>query len=270
MARFELTVDDVRLVEKLKRESRLPTNVDCLRGFNLFQTIDEKGIPGQSVVLGPLKGGRRGRKPLAIPVTTNSDKLPSFKGDRLSHADVEEVDDHYELVRHGSKNTALRIFRTGLLMNQGGTAEDMARIAASGRKLRYHGAFPITADAGFVVGEGIDLEVTAESRIVTDDRFGRINGLVGVPKMRETMIEGVIGGPVLLGQVDGTLCIRELTKSGAWRTYDVTGIASWQKKFMDLAATDAEYLKAVAEAEKHGKRDRQFRIITPPSDHPDA
>jgi hypothetical protein len=268
---FGLTVDNDRLVKKLIGMGKLPPHVNHLNGFNLFQTVDEDGIPAVSVVLGPINSGRRGRRPQAIPLSVDINNRPYPNGDRLMDGDVSEYGDEFKLVRKYKDDVALRTIRTGLLSDmRGGVMEDMMNLSAERKAMRYHGAFPLVADSGLVVGEGIDLDITNQSRIVTDERFGKIHGAVGIPKFREVMIEGVIGGPVIVGQIDGTLKIHELTKRG-WNVHDVTDSADWQKTFMDLANADTQYLAAIeADAKRKGKKDRQIKVVKVPTDHPDA
>src|SRR3989338_26729 len=269
MRGFELTVDNARLLARLKKLGKVPAHLEYLTGANRFETVDETGAAGLSIILGPINAGRRGRKPRAIPVASDPDRMPQIKGDRLFRADVAPVgDDSYELVRQQKEGVALRTVVTGLLVgSHGSTTEDFAEIVKSGGKLRYHGAFPITADAAEVVGEGIDLDITAPSRVIADERFGRGRGLVGVPKQRAVQLEAVIGGPILVGQIDGELKIHELTKDGSWKVQDVTNSEYWQKKFMDLAMQDVTYLQ---EVEKANKREKTFKVIKPPMDHMDA
>ncbi len=271
MSRFEVSVDDHRLVQRLRAQGKLKEGTEVLSGFNVTEAVDETGVPGLYMIL----GASRGRKPVAIQVAAERDRRPVIKGDpaRIFRADIALEAEDAQFVRQEKEDVALRLIRTGLLFGRGGsTSDDMLDIAASGGKLRYHGAFPLTVDAATVVGEALDgLAVTAESKVVTDDRFGRIKGLIGVPKKRATTIEAVVGGPILVGQIDGTLHIHELRAEG-WKLWDVTATDHWQKVFMDLASKDDEYLKAIAAEEKAGKRkrDRKITPVKPPLDHPDG
>jgi hypothetical protein len=265
------TVDDQRLVDVLRDKGKIPANSEYLIGLKLLQTVDEENRAGLSVVLGPLNGGRGGRKPAAIPVSIDPAKQPVMKNGRLLQAGIEIVGDSYEFVKPTKSNVALRIIKTGLLATlRGDTTEDFGRIAASGRPLRYHGAFPLTADAADVVGEGLDFNITNASRVIVDERFGSINGLAGIPKFREVTVEGVVGGPILVGQIDGVLKIHELTTDG-WKVHDVTGSKYWQDMFMTLAQTDMRYLADLEAASKlTKKRERKFRVVQLPVGHPDA
>ncbi|HWP61553.1 MAG TPA: hypothetical protein VN495_03045 [Candidatus Paceibacterota bacterium] len=266
---FALTRDNERLLRKLQRANKVPSHWKHLNGFNLFHTVDQDGEQAISTLLGPLNSGRRGRKPAAIPISTDAKNRPiPGEDDRLYRADVDDTGEITKLVRQQKKGVAVRIFTTGLLISgKGGTMQDMMQILSEKKHLRYHGVFPITRDAADVVGEGIDVNVENASRVVTDERFGRIRGLVGVPKTRETMVEVKIGGPILVGQVDGSLKIVELTNEG-WQEYDVTGSAKWQKKFMDLAAADVEYLAEIEEAARLAKRrEKTLQVIKAPANY---
>ncbi len=273
MGFLDATRDHERLLGLLKRLNKVPQELQHLSGFNLSETVDENGVAGLSVVLGGnVEGGRDGRLPKAIPLSNDSKKMPAFKGNRLYRADVEPDGEFFQLVRQQKGDTALRIITTGLLVaSDGSTTRDFAEIAKSGRKLRYHGAFPITVDAAKVVGESICGPITAQSKVIADERFGKIKGLAGVPKSREVTLEVVLGGPVLVGQIDGFLRIHELTKNG-WKVYDVTNSEYWQKEFMDYAMQDIEYLQALEADEKRRARRKKKITVTkgPPSDHPDA
>ena len=270
--KFTVTRDNERLLEILKRLGKVPQNLTHLSGFNMAETVEEDGTPGVSLILGPTNGGMDGRAPQAIPMSLLKSERPHLADGRIYKADV--VDDGeggFKLVRPTKEDVALRVITTGLLysLRDGSTTKDLMEIGAAGKKLRYHGVFPLTRDAASIVGEGLAEPITAQSRIIVDERFGKIKNLPGVHKLREITIEGVIGGPVLVGQIDGTLKIHELTRDG-WKVHDVTDVERWQQKFMDLALQDVDYLAALREAEKKKARRKVKVTKGPPVDHPDA
>jgi hypothetical protein len=264
---FENTVDAEDFIRL--RFGKTPEEMPSLTGFGLSETISE-GIPGLSYVLDIPDRRRRGRAPEAIPVALAKEKMPQIKGDYLFLADVGvDAEGNYELQAKHKQGVALRTFRTGLVTLNGGTKQHLLEIGSNGRRLSYHGAIPLTFDAAKVVGEAVNM--MAESVVVHDDRLGRLKGALGVPEKRMVTVEAVVGGPILVGQVDGRLSLQELGPDGLWKKYDVTTDEGWVKAFLDLAQHDAEYLKAIAEDEaKTHKRQRNFRVIRPPVDHPDG
>lgn len=262
--KFKVTRDNERLLALLKRLGKVPQHLQHLTGVNLSEVVYDDGTPDVCLILGSALNGQDGRRPQAIPLAKDRSLRPSFDGNRIYSADVALDGDTYQLVKPTSEDHALRIITTGLLVNprDGSTTRDFMDLAEAGSKLRYHGVFPITADAAEIIGEGIEGPVTAQSKVVFDERFGKIKNLAGVPKSREVTVQGVIGGPILVGQVDGVLKIHELTKNG-WTVHDVTGSQKWQQKFMDLAEQDIEFLMARAKDERQMARRNRFKQVKP-------
>ncbi|HUO56041.1 MAG TPA: hypothetical protein VMU27_01215 [Candidatus Paceibacterota bacterium] len=268
MGPFEITRDNERLLALLKKLGRVPSDLNHLSGVIMSETVDEENVAGLSLILGTPQG-IDGRRPKAIPIATDKDR-PHDKNGRIYRADVMPDGDTFKLVRPRKSGVALRFITTGLLVAPDGTTSRDFR-SLVGKKLQYHGVFPLSADACEIVGEDIDFSVSGESKVIIDERLGSIKGLPGIPRSREIGIEGVVGGPIIVGQIDGTLKIHELTTTG-WKTHDVTDNPKWQKQFLDFASKDARYLADVAEAEKRQQRNRKRVRVTrgPPSDHPDA
>ena len=276
MARaFQLTYDNERLLRRLQKAGKVPSNIESLSGFSLYQTADpETGDQDIAALFGPPNGDRKGRAPAAIPLSKDQKEAPRIgSDDRLHFADVKvnEEEGSAKFVRQQKSGVTIRRIVTGLLESRPGSGnvmQDMQSVINEGKRLRYHGVFPLTADAAIVVGEGIDLNITAESKVLVDERFGRIKGIAGVARSRDTLVEALVDGPLLVGQANGDLRICVLQPDGKWKTYDVTDIAEYQKKFMDLAEKDIVYLAARAEDEKSKRTlQKKVRIIKAPANY---
>jgi len=245
MARFQLTLSNARFIREV-----LKKDYGHLLGFKLIEAVTE-GEPSLAVVLGPPNlRNRRGRRriPNSIMITKRQGLVPHVKGDLLVAADLEVMPDGtLEFVRQVRENIGTRIIRTGLLAdNRGQTQADMARLMNEGKRIRQHGVFPLSPDSAKIFGEGLDLEITAQARVVYDERLGRIKGAPGIAKFGETGIEAPLGGAVLVGDIDGTLAIEELREEG-WKRYEVTGDAASEQLFLDYLAADAKRFAQEAE-----------------------
>lgn len=267
---FELVVHDPDFV-RLKL-GRNPAEEPNLAGFNLTELTDQETQHTDMYFMLMSLGEYRGRAPYVIPLANDKDRTPidSARGERLFLADigVNPETEAYELVRKHKDGKALITFRSGLVKINGGTGKHIQDIRSNGGRISFHGPIPLTHDAGKVVGEAI--EMTAESKVYTDDRVGRIKGVAGVPRKRVATLEAAIGGPILYRRVDGTLTLHVLTRDG-WRDpVDVTGVQQWEQAYYDEMMKDTGYLEALAEDEQKIQRQRKFRIIKPPLDDPDG
>lgn len=275
---FEMTKDNERLLRMLQASGKVPRDIEELTGLNLFEVrLPEAGEDDidLATIFGPLNGSRGGRATPFIALAREADLSPVIgSDDRLHFADIGTHPDRKTpmyVKPPKEKTAALRLVTTGLLLTRkgGGILNERAAIRASGKKLRYHGVFPLTADAASVVGEGIDLNITDESKVVFDERFGSLKGVAGVPTLREALVRAVVGGPLLVGQVDGDLKILELLPNGMWKKYDVTDDAGWQQRFMDLAEKDMKYLD-VRDKDESDKQRRRFlaklKVVRTPGD----
>ncbi len=274
MARFENTISWPRFTREILKKPDLPH----LGGFKLTDTITD-GDPSLSVIMGPLNAQRRrGRAPSAIALSKVKGKTPRPNGDMLYRADLEVIDSegNLEFVTPYKDGVGLRIFRTGLIPSQGrgrgGTQEDVARIMSQGKKIRQHGIFPLSPDSASLFGEGVDIAITAQSKILYDERLGHIRGAPGVVRLRETGAEVPIGGGILEGDIDGTLRIHELQHTG-WVVWDVTDDPNSQKLYLDYLEAEAQRLAAIEAIGKGMLSTSPVHVMKPvrlPSDHGDA
>jgi len=266
---YEIVVDNPDFIRlKLRRSA---DDIPHLSGFNLWETTDEEtGIPALLYMLGEVEARHRGRQPWVIPVASEKGKAPQVKGDRLYLADIDVNPEtqEYELVQKHKDGKGLITFHTGFVTLNRGVKEHIQDIAGNKRRIGFHGPVPLTFDAAKVVGESIVM--TDESKKYYDERIGRIKGVAGVPEKRIVTIEGALGGPILNRQVDGILTLHQLTRDGWAKPVDVTGVQDWEQAYYDEMMKDKAFLAALAEDEKVVKRQRKFRIIKAPSDHPDG
>jgi hypothetical protein len=214
-------------------------------GFKIVETITSEGQVMQAFVLGPHTIRTRvGGKSKAIPLSDDPKTSPKIRGDYVHEAEVvtDPEDDTLMLVQPRREGFVLRTFRTGLIPLGGGSQQDLRSLRLGGKRLGYHGSFPLDVGSALRLVEGQDTEVTQLAEKLADEQRGKIRGLRNVPALRDITYEMPFGGAVINRDLDGSLTIHEVKTDGSVKIWEVTDDPHSQQVFEKYLEAELEEL----------------------------